>query len=83
MDAIFPMLYHSFYEEGLEWIGTGIQEGLAAMAQGGPIDPSPRQLFAGLYLPALSGEKRIQAVEVAREAGAHGVSFFEMAGLGI
>jgi hypothetical protein len=94
VDAVFPMLYHSFYEEGLDWIGTGVREGLAALAgpttgasptQGDPGSgrPSRRKLFAGLYLPSLSDEDRIQAVEIARDAGAQGVSFFEMGGLEI
>ncbi|MGD2123452.1 MAG: hypothetical protein PVJ76_16990, partial [Gemmatimonadota bacterium] len=33
VDAVFPMLYHSFYEEGLEWIGRGIAEGLARLEE--------------------------------------------------
>jgi len=77
------MLYHSFYEEGLDWIGRGVMEGLAAMAARELSALSPRRLYAGLYLPALSPEERVQAVGIAREAGAHGVSFFEMGGLGI
>jgi len=83
VDAVFPMLYHSFYEEGLEWIGMGIEEGLAALAARDPSAPSPKQICAGLYLPALSEDERNRAVEIARDAGAHGVSFFEMSGLGI
>ncbi len=83
VDAVFPMLYHSFYEEGLEWIGMGIKEGLAALATRDPPALSPKQIYAGLYLPALSEDERTQAVEIARDAGAHGVSFFEMNGLGI
>ena len=88
VDAVFPMLYHSFYEEGLDWIGRGVREGLAARAavaaKAGRESPAlaPRRLSAGLYLPALSDEQRIQAVGIARDAGAQGVSFFEMGGLG-
>jgi uncharacterized lipoprotein YddW (UPF0748 family) len=83
VDAVFPMLYHSFYEEGLEWIGQGVEEGLAAVAAREPPAQSPKQIYAGLYLPSLSAEERIQAVEIARDAGAQGVSFFEMGGLEI
>jgi len=83
VDAVFPMLYHSFYEEGLEWIGKGVEEGLAALAARDPTAPSPKQIYAGLYLPALSSEERIRATDLARDAGAQGVSFFEMNGLGI
>lgn len=80
--TVFPMLYHSFYEEGLEWIGRGVTEGLAALASRGG-HPSPRRLIAGLYLPSLSGEERTLASEIAKDAGAGGVSFFEMGGLQI
>jgi len=74
LDAFFPMLYHEFYEEGLEWIGRGVEEGLA--------EASGAKLFAGLYLPTLNRDgNRQEAVEIARQAGAHGVSFFEMNGL--
>ena len=74
LDAFFPMLYHEFYEEGLEWIGRGVEEGLA--------EASGAKLFAGLYLPTLNRDgNRDEAVEIARQAGAHGVSFFEMNGL--
>ncbi|MCJ7629724.1 MAG: family 10 glycosylhydrolase, partial [Longimicrobiales bacterium] len=84
VDAVFPMLYHSFYEEGLDWIGKGVVEGLAALANRTPVAlTTHRELYAGLYLPALSEEERGQAVEIARNAGAQGVSFFEMNGLGI
>ena len=75
------MLYHSFYEEGLDWIGVGVEEGLSAIGERRGTLPSPRHIYAGLYLPALSGSDRIRAVEIARDAGAHGVSFFEMGGL--
>jgi len=76
LDAFFPMLYHEFYEEGLEWIGASVREGLEVAG------PGPALLLAGLYLPTLNREgNRDAAVEVARKAGAQGVSFFEMAGL--
>ncbi len=84
LDAVFPMLYHSFYEEGLDWIGAGVKEGLAALeGRGGGTLPSPGRLYAGLYLPSLSQEERHRAVEIARNSGADGVSFFEMGGLEI
>ena len=82
VDAVMPMLYQSFYERGVEWIGAGVAEGLMAMeARSTSGRPSPKQLLAGLYLPALPGADREQATEIALEAGAQGVSFFEMHGL--
>lgn len=82
VDAVFPMLYHGFYEEDLGWIGGGVAEGLQALGSRGEGLNKPSRLFAGLYLPSLTSEEQDRAVQIAREAGAHGVSFFEMNGLG-
>jgi uncharacterized lipoprotein YddW (UPF0748 family) len=82
VDTVMPMLYHAFYEESMEWIGRGIEEGLGAIrARRSRGEPAPERLLAGLYLPALSAQERGRAEEIARAAGADGVSFFEMAGL--
>jgi hypothetical protein len=86
LDAFFPMLYHEFYEEDVAWIGRGVEEGLRRLEEehrSGGSGARPG-LFAGLYLPTLNRDgNRNQAVEVACGAGAQGVSFFEMSGLGL
>ncbi len=74
LDSVFPMLYHTFYNEEVEWIGTATREGIEAL-------PGRTPLFSGLYLPSLPPEALGRAVQVAREAGAAGVSLFEMDGL--
>ncbi len=74
LDAVFPMLYHGFYNEGLDWIGRSIREGLRDAAPG-------RRLYAGLYLPDLPADTLSEALRAAIEAGASGVSMFEMDGL--
>lgn len=74
LDAVFPMLYHRFYLEELAWIGRSAGEGVAALGGRAP-------LYAGLYLPDLSPEELAAAVGVVRDAGASGVSLFEMNGL--
>jgi uncharacterized lipoprotein YddW (UPF0748 family) len=73
VDMVFPMLYNTFYEEGIPWIGEGVREGVAAL--GG------RPLYAGLYLPDMAPGDLSEAVRTARDAGASGVAFFEMEGL--
>ena len=73
LDRVFPMLYHSFYLEDINWIGDGVREGVAALGS--------TPLNAGLYLPALDPPQLAAAVTTAREAGASGVSLFEMHGL--
>ena len=83
LDRFFPMLYHSFYLEDIPWIGDGVREGVAALA-GGAVNGGPRAgtpLNAGLYLPVLDPAQLAEAVGTARDAGAAGVSTFEMHGL--
>jgi hypothetical protein len=73
LDRYFPMLYNGFYLEGIPWIGDGVREGVAALG-GTPLN-------AGLYLPELTPAELGDAVTTARDAGASGVSVFEMEGL--
>jgi hypothetical protein len=81
LDAVFPMLYHGFYLEDLQWIGDGIREARAAGVGSPASGPPPDRLYAGLYLPDLTPDQAAEAVAIARDAGAGGVSFFEMGGI--
>ena len=74
LDAFFPMLYNEFYREGLPWIGRGVKEDVAALPPGRPV-------YAGLHLPDLTPDALETAVRTAADAGASGVSLFEMDGL--
>ena len=60
-----------------------MREGVAALAATDPhVRPGPATpLNAGLYLPSLDPARLAEAVATAREAGASGVSTFEMDGL--
>jgi uncharacterized lipoprotein YddW (UPF0748 family) len=78
VDMVFPMLYHAFYEEGLPWIGQGVREGVQALAAS-PV--AGDALNAGLYLPDLTPAELAEAVAIVRDAGASGVSFFQMEAL--
>ncbi len=69
LDAVLPMVYHSFYNEKPEWIEGAVREGVAAL-------PNHRPLYAGLYLPDLPGEDFDRAVACAMAGGARGVSLF-------
>lgn len=74
LECVFPMLYHSFYREPIEWIGTSAAEGVAAL-------PNATPLVAGVYLPDLPPEALGRAIRSARAGGASGVAMFEMGGL--
>jgi uncharacterized lipoprotein YddW (UPF0748 family) len=71
VDAVFPMIYHNFYEENVEWIGRAAREGVQAL-------PPTVPLYAGLFLPRLDASQLSRAVALAREAGARGVSLFSL-----
>jgi uncharacterized lipoprotein YddW (UPF0748 family) len=74
LDALYPMTYHAFYKESMSWIGEAVRAGVAAL-------PTSRPIFAGLYLPDLTPVELGRAVRTALDAGAAGVSVFEMEGL--
>ncbi len=74
LDMVFPMLYNSFYEEPVSWIGTGVAEGVNALGGRFP-------LYAGLYLPDLDPDALAEAIGEARSNGAAGFSLFEMNGI--
>jgi uncharacterized lipoprotein YddW (UPF0748 family) len=69
LDAVLPMLYHSFYKEDLGWIREQCARGVESL-QGGTA------LYSGLFVPALKPEELAQAMQVSIEGGAQGVSIF-------
>ncbi len=69
LEAAFPMLYHSFYNADLEWIGARCREEVDRLPAGVP-------LYSGLFVPALKREEIGPAVRVSVANGARGVSLF-------
>ena len=69
LDAVLPMLYHSFYEEDLAWVGEQVRKGVDSLAQKIP-------LYSGLFVPAIDPEDLAAAVAVSMENGAAGVCLF-------
>ena len=67
LDASLPMLYHSFYEEGPEWVGAQTREGVAAVK---------KPLYSGLFVPGMNEAEFEKTVEIALGSGASGVSIF-------
>ncbi len=67
LDAVFPMIYHSFYNEPLDWIEMATREGVTSL-------PSHRPLYSGVY--SLKPDQIGRAVELALAGGAKGVSIF-------
>jgi uncharacterized lipoprotein YddW (UPF0748 family) len=71
LDMVFPMLYHNFYFEDVEWIGRAAREGVRAL-------PPHVPLYSGLFVPRLDPPSLASAASMSRAAGAAGVSLFSM-----
>lgn len=67
LDGFLPMLYHSFYNAGPEWVGEQTREGCAA---------TKKPLYSGLFASALDAATLARTVRIARDAGAAGVAIF-------
>gem|GEM_PF-5639245 len=68
LDAACPMLYNSFFDEPVEWIGEMVLENVRAV---------DFPVIAGLYVPAFqSPEEFAKGLASVRLRGSHGVSLF-------
>jgi uncharacterized lipoprotein YddW (UPF0748 family) len=72
LDAFMPMLYHSFYEAGIDWVKEQMLAARRRLRQAGNDAP----VYAGLFLPALKAEEMAPAVVHAYQGGADGISWF-------
>ena len=70
LDAVLPMVYHSFYKEDVPWIERATREGVDALRGRIP-------LYTGLYVPDLPPADLGRAVKHALAGGAQGVSLFQ------
>lgn len=71
IDAVLPMIYNNFYNEELDWIGYATKQGVRDLAN------KDTQLHTGIYVPPMSAEDIAKSIELAKENGAKGVSFFD------
>jgi uncharacterized lipoprotein YddW (UPF0748 family) len=69
LDAYFPMLYHSFYEAGPEWVGKYTAEAVKTVK-------SP--VHSGLYVSPMADAEFSRTIEQALSNGAAGVSIFDL-----
>ncbi|MDG5800276.1 family 10 glycosylhydrolase [Marinilabiliaceae bacterium ANBcel2] len=69
MDAYFPMLYHNFYNESIEWIGDNLKSQINALKYPAPV-------YSGLFIPSLSSSQLKEAIKISRNSGASGISLF-------
>lgn len=71
IDAVLPMIYNNFYNEETDWIGFATRQGVADLAA------KDVDLHTGIYVPTMSADEVKQAIELAKENGAKGISFFD------
>lgn len=69
LDAYFPMLYHSFYEETPEWVKRYTEE--ATRTVKAPV-------HSGLYVSPMTDAEFTRTIEQALAGGAAGVSIFDL-----
>jgi hypothetical protein len=63
LDRVFPMLYHTFYEEGPEWVRRYTEEAVRAQ---------PGRVYSGLFVSPLTDAELARTIEMALGGGAHG-----------
>lgn len=72
IDEVYPMIYHGFYNEEIDWIGYATKQGVEDL-KGRDIGVN-----TGVYLPPFKSEEELkQAILLAKENGAKGVAFFD------
>lgn len=72
IDEVYPMIYHNFYNEEINWIGYATKQGVT------DLEGKQTQINTGIYIPGLQSEEELkQAIILARENGAKGISFFD------
>lgn len=72
IDEVYPMIYHGFYNEDIAWVGFATGQGVADLKY------KETTLNTGLYLPDFKTPEALkEAIIVAKQNGAKGVSFFE------
>ena len=68
LDAAYPMLYHNFYREGINWIGFATEQG---------VHDVDFPIYAGLYSPALRTAEELEAaIRITKKKGAKGMCIF-------
>jgi hypothetical protein len=68
LDAYYPMLYHTFYDAGPEFVGRYTTEAVRTVKA---------PVYSGLFVGPLDAAAFTTTVQTALNAGASGVSIFD------
>ncbi len=72
IDEVYPMIYHGFYNEEIDWIGYATKQGV------NDVKANNIGINTGVYLPPFTSTEELkQAILLAKENGAKGVTFFD------
>ncbi|MCX2681624.1 hypothetical protein OOZ15_16855 [Galbibacter sp. EGI 63066] len=71
IDMVLPMIYHNFYNEETDWIGYATAQGVKDLEGKGV------ELHTGIFLPDMPTDEVAQAIQLAKDNGAKGISFFD------
>ncbi|MGV8814522.1 MAG: putative glycoside hydrolase [Gelidibacter sp.] len=72
IDDVYPMIYHGFYNEEIDWIGYATKQGVT------DVKSENMGINTGVYLPPFtSAEELKKAIHYAKDNGAKGVTFFD------
>ncbi|WP_417363587.1 family 10 glycosylhydrolase [Galbibacter sp.] len=71
IDMVLPMIYHNFYNEEVDWIGFATKQGVE------DLKGSSTSLHTGIFVPPMTADQVVQAIVLAKENGAKGISFFD------
>lgn len=72
LDAFLPMLYHTFYQAGPDWVREQTREGVSTVKQ---------PVYSGLFIGGMQEAEFVETVNKALEGGAYGVSLFSESGM--
>ena len=72
IDEVYPMVYHNFYNEGIDWIGFVTKQGV------NDLKAKRTGLNTGVFVPGFKSKEELkEAIVLAKENGAKGVCFFD------
>jgi uncharacterized lipoprotein YddW (UPF0748 family) len=69
LDAVLPMLYHTFYNKGVDWIKEETEKGVRSLHGRAP-------LYSGIMVADLNPREFTQAIEAGLAGGANGVVLY-------
>jgi uncharacterized lipoprotein YddW (UPF0748 family) len=72
LDGFLPMLYHSFYNAGPQWVAEQTREGVSTVK---------KPVYSGLFVGGMDAPAFTETAELALKAGASGVAIFSDGGM--